>query len=364
MLENFSDDYLPEVLIDREKEQQAIANFLKDISSGLSKVLYIHGRPGIGKTTVAKHVLNQFQDSTSDALVIYLNCPSETPNLALKKIFEMICGEDQRRLPSAVMMRTITSKLLKKKISLILALDNFDRMNDAEKLLWNLYGLIENLSRIGLILISTSQFELSDMIGNRLYSRIRPQVQEFSAYNAKRLYEIIASRITNTKLSKIVEEDALWELSTFVANNGGSARHLIRIFADAISAIQFDGKKLTVNVAREILEKEKQTMIQNELNELREHAPRMFEVLKIIAELCSKNEKVYTGLVADAIRKRGLAVSGRSLDYYLNNLESRGLVKLKASRRGRGHTREILLKLEEIKILCSAIYANHSKFSQ
>lgn len=343
MLDNFSEEYLPEVLIDREKEQQAIANFLKDISTGISKVLYVHGSPGIGKTTVTKHILNQFQDSTNDAIVLYLNCPTETPNVALKKIYETICGEDQRRLASAVMMQAITSKLLKKKISLILALDNFDRMNDAEKLLWNLYGLIENLSRVGLILISTSKFELQDMIGNRLYSRVRPQVQEFSPYNAKRLYEIISNRIANSKLSKVVQDDALWELSTFVANNGGSARHLIRIFADAVSSLQYDGKKLTVNVAREILEKEKQTVIQNELNELREHAPRMYEVLKIIAELCSKNEKVYTGLVADAIRKRGLAVSGRSLDYYLNNLESKGIISLKNARKAQGHTREIRL---------------------
>ncbi len=342
MLDNFSEDYPPEVLIDREKEQQSIANFLKDIQTERSRILYVHGSPGIGKTTVTKHVLNEFEDSTNDAVVIYLNCPNETPNFALKKIYETVCGEDQRRLASAVMTNAITSKLLKKKISLIVALDNFDRMNDAEKLLWNIYGLIENLSRVGLILISTSKFELQDMIGNRLYSRVRPQVQEFSPYNAKRLYEIISSRIANSKLNKLVEDNALWELSTFVANNGGSARHLIRIFADAVSAVQYDVKKLTMNVAREIVEKEKQTMIQNELNELKEHAPRMFEVLKIIAELCSRNEKVYTGLVVDAIRKRGLAVSGRSLDYYLNNLESRGLIKLQDMRNGRGHTRCIM----------------------
>jgi repressor of nif and glnA expression len=71
----------------------------------------------------------------------------------------------------------------------------------------------------------------------------------------------------------------------------------------------------------------------------------MYEVLRIIAELQNKQEVVYTGLIKKEIRKRGLAISERSLDYYLNNLESKGLIELKYVRKDKGRTREIKLKL-------------------
>ncbi len=72
----------------------------------------------------------------------------------------------------------------------------------------------------------------------------------------------------------------------------------------------------------------------------------MCEVLKIIAELQSKQQMVYTGLIKEEIRKRGLAISERSLDYYLNNLESKGLLELKYIKKAKGRASEIKLKIQ------------------
>ena len=82
-LDVFADSYVPEVIIDREKEQEKIKDFLQSILKETSRVLYIYGKPGIGKTVVAKHVLNQF-DELENAVSIYLSASHLTPNLALK----------------------------------------------------------------------------------------------------------------------------------------------------------------------------------------------------------------------------------------------------------------------------------------
>ncbi len=50
-------------------------------------------------------------------------------------------------------------------------------------------------------------------------------------------------------------------------------------------------------------------------------------------------------MIKKEIRKRGLAINERSLDYYLNNLESKGLIELENARMFKGKTRKIKLKI-------------------
>jgi Cdc6-like AAA superfamily ATPase len=52
MLDVFADSYVPEVIIDREKEQETIKYFLQNVLNGINKVLCIYGKPGVGKTVV------------------------------------------------------------------------------------------------------------------------------------------------------------------------------------------------------------------------------------------------------------------------------------------------------------------------
>jgi len=65
------------------------------VFNGIKRVLYVYGKPGIGKTAVTKHVLNQF-DELKSAVSIYLNASALTPNLALKEVHDVVCGEDEK----------------------------------------------------------------------------------------------------------------------------------------------------------------------------------------------------------------------------------------------------------------------------
>jgi hypothetical protein len=110
MLDVFADSYVPEVIIDREKEQETIKYFLQDVIKGVNKVLCIYGKPGVGKTVVTKYVLNQF-DELENACSIYLSASHLTPNLALKEVYEARAGEED---------------------TCIKALENMKRMGDEE----------------------------------------------------------------------------------------------------------------------------------------------------------------------------------------------------------------------------------------
>ena len=105
---------------------------------GKKRALYIHGsRAGIGKTTTTKHIVNQFEDAYS-AEVIYKNSANATPNQILHEIHNRVCAEVDGKIPSKTLVQKILNHKLKDgKFILILVLDNFDRMQHVDDLLWD-----------------------------------------------------------------------------------------------------------------------------------------------------------------------------------------------------------------------------------
>lgn len=191
---------------------------------------------------------------------------------------------------------------------------------------------MQDVARVGVILISTSEQNIHSL-GGRLFSRINPEYLMFQPYDEETLYEILKSRIMQAYGRMIIEEKALSKLCEFVANEGeGSARYLLQLFLSLCESEKEEGK-ISLSAVERILNEERMKIMKMNLNTIKINAPRIYEVLKIIAELCKNQELVTTGLVKEDIRRKGLAVSGRSLDYYLNNLESKGMIKLEKIRK-------------------------------
>lgn len=349
----FSDEYLPRMIVDRENEQSVIAGYLKDVLlNRASKVLCVHGSPGVGKTTIVRAVLGQFEDSNENSVTVCLSCTSLTPYLCLQEIHSKVCGQLRKRLTSQEFVAEVTRKLLMKKFTLVVVLDNFDKMEGVEQLLWSFHDIMQKLPKFGLILVSTSKFELMDMVGERLYSRLRPEILEFEPYSANRLGEIMKSRILEAYGRPIAENSALQQVAEFVEADGGSARYALKVLSDVIEeAERAEARKITTEVVKRVLEQERKNLILSELHELREEAPREYEVLKVIAELAQKEESVYTGLVEEAVKKTGLMICRRNLEYYLSDLQRREFLKLKDIRVGKGHSTgiELLISVDAIR---------------
>jgi|GEM_PF-1075141 len=344
-LDAFTDEYIPEVVINREEEKQIIKEYLQDILKGRKKALYIHGVPGIGKTTVTKHVMNQFEDS-NNAEIVYINSECSTPNEALKRIHDLICGEVERKLPSSILVNKILNKGIREKnFTLIIVLDNFDKMEHVDNLLWSINAIAPKFPRLGLVLISTSELKLRNIIGNRLYDRLIPESYEFKPYNVGRLYEIINARINEAYGRKIAEDEALWELCSFVTDNGGNVRYLFSLFLDALDLAQQRGlKKATLEVMQEIIQKEKRSIIANTLKELNQSE---LEVLKAVAKLTVEGKLIHTGLVKEEIKSMPL----RTLEYCLKNLQEKCFIELRRIKKGNGYSQSIKLMIEPNLVL-------------
>lgn len=159
---------------------------------------------------------------------------SVTPYLCLKEIHSKVCGLQNKKLTSQEIISEVVRRLLIKKFILIVILDNFDKMQDVEQLLWSFHEMMQRLSRFGLILVSTSRFELMDMVGERLYSRLRPEILEFKPYSAEKLSKMMKSRMIEAYGKPIADNNALQKIAEFVEANGGSARHALKILLNAI----------------------------------------------------------------------------------------------------------------------------------
>lgn len=148
------------------------------------------------------------------------------------------------------------------------------------------------------------------MVGGRLFSRLKPESYEFKPYNAERLYEIIEHRIKQAYSKLIISKEALSTLCDFIAEECESnVRYLFKLFLSSADIASKNGESsIRLATVKEVIEKERQVVAKSSLNEIKSHAPRMYQVLKIIAELQSK-QAVYTGLIKEEIRKRGLAIS-------------------------------------------------------
>jgi Cdc6-like AAA superfamily ATPase len=251
------------------------------------------------------------------------------------------------KIPSKTLVQTILNHRLRDdKFILILVLDNFDRMQHVDDLLWDFHSISQKLPRVGLILISTSQAKLRQLIGERMYDRLNPETHEFAPYADDRLFDIIQARIKHAYSKNFVDQDSLMRLCEFVSERGGNARHLFSLFLDTLELMPRNASKLSTEI-HDVIQREKIKTLRNALDEMRVSLPAKFELLKIIGS----SKPLDTGAVISLANVHGLHVSARTIQNYLVDFERMKLIKLERIRTGQGHSQMIkpLVALEVLR---------------
>lgn len=319
---------------------------MQDVLSGKKRVLYIDGSPGVGKTTTTKHVVNQFEDAYA-AEIVYKNSANATPNQVLHEIHDRLCSEAEGKIPSKTLVQRILNHRLKdNKFTLVLVLDNFDRMQHVDDLLWDIHTISQKLPRTGIILISTRQAKLRQLIGQRLYDRLNPEAHEFSPYSAKRLFEIISARIKQAYGMEFIQSDAVYALCEFVAERGGNARYLFSLFLDAVDLLPSKRSKLSDSEIERIVQRERDTELKKTLEDMQNKIPEQYDLLRLID---SSAKPLDTGTVISLAQQRGMHVSPRTIQNYLVEMEKLGVIKLERIRKGQGHSQRIRLLVSPSK---------------
>lgn len=317
-------DYIPYPIKFRETQQQYIATCIKPLFQNRNgKNLIITGAPGIGKTVVAKQVLEELKKETDDIVPIYINCwKKDTAYKIALEICEHIGYKFTQHKDTDALLKEIF-KILNKK-SAVLVLDEADKLSDFNIL----YSLLEDIFKKTLILITNENSFLKDL-DQRILSRLTPEILEFKPYNYEETKNILKERIEYAFFPNVITEEALKLIAdkTFEAKDIRSGLYLLKESGD--TAELESSKKILENHAISAIEKLKNFKIKDsstlelpdksllDFIKLHSEKPR-----KEIFDLYSKNNKIsyrtfYRKL--ESLEKKGF-VSINSREYGKSNI--------------------------------------------
>ena len=306
-------DYVPEKLPFRDEETKTIAQALSVVlREARPSNLLLFGKPGTGKTAVAKNVIERLHKKARElgieVIVPFVN--TKTANTAYKVLYEiakdMGINKGEKKLHvhfTGLSMGEATDRILdfiqKKKFYVILVMDEIDSLVDknGDDILYNFTRANERISEggfISLIGISNS-LTFKDKLDPRVRSSLSEEEMVFNPYTIEQLQKILSDRAKLAFNDEVVSDAAINLCAAMAGKENGDARRAIDL----------------LRVAAEIAERERVSKVEEKhirLAQEKIERDTNYEVLK--------NSTAHTKLVILAITKSKNGNTGEVYEIY------------------------------------------------
>jgi cell division control protein 6 len=306
-------DYVPEKLPFRDEETKTIAQALSVVlRQARPSNLLLFGKPGTGKTAVAKNVIERLRKKAKElgieVIVPFVN--TKTANTAYKVLYEiaedMGINKVEKKLQvyfTGLSMGEATDRILdfiqKKKFHVILVMDEIDSLveKNGDDLLYNFTRANERISEggfISLIGISNS-LTFKDKLDPRVRSSLSEEEMVFNPYTIEQLQRILSDRSKLAFNDDIVSDAAINLCAAMAGKENGDARRAIDL----------------LRVAAEIAERERVSKVEEKhirLAQEKIERDTNYEILK--------NSTTHTKLVIVAIIKSKNGNTGEVYEIY------------------------------------------------
>jgi|FLOH01.1.fsa_nt_gi archaeal cell division control protein 6 len=184
-------DFIPKIIPHREQEQRTIALAIKPLLEKRNgRNMFIFGKPGVGKTLAAKHVLKELEETYDDIKTVYVNCWQQNTSY---KVAVAICDQIGFRFvqnKNTTELFQVIARILNE-YSAVFVFDEIDKVEDTDFL----YNLIEQIYRKTILIITNYKDWLADL-DERVRSRLMPEQIEFKQYTAEETMSILKDRMS------------------------------------------------------------------------------------------------------------------------------------------------------------------------
>ncbi len=239
-------DYLPDEILHRERELQAIADSIKPLLSRRTPDnMFIHGPSGCGKTSCVKYILKQLLEHSSNVLPVYVNCWENPTQMAVyNKIIEaMRLPLPRRGLATDEIFDRIMQFAKNYNKPILLVLDEMDGLRH-DKLLYVVARANEQRLTFGIIGISNNKSLLANQDA-RVRSSLRFSEMGFREYSGEQLLSILRTRAGRALSPGSYDERLLSKIAGSVED--GSARiALERLWKAAKRAERAERQKISL----------------------------------------------------------------------------------------------------------------------
>lgn len=369
--EALSIKWVPEQLLHREEQLNAIASVLAPILKGeKTSNLFVYGKTGTGKTVVCNLVAKELEKTKNTLLInnneqnnfkiktIYLNCKMKRAADTEYRLLAALIKELGREvpftgLPTEQVYHIFFETIEKERQTIILIIDEIDALVEktGDGVLYNLTRINQELknSRICIIGI-TNILGFIDSLDPRVRSSLSEEEIIFPPYNALQLQDILRQRAGLAFVAGALEQGVIEKCAALAAQEHGDARRALDLLR--VSAELAERSNSTITIAH--IDKAQEKIDIDRVVEIAKSQPKQSQlVLQAILLLDEKNKEIQTGDVFDIYHNLSSSSGLKPLTFrrvsdLIAEFDLFGIINTKIVSRGRyGRTRTISLALTE-----------------
>ncbi len=349
-------DYIPDRLLFRENEVRAVAESLSPLLKGArASNLLLYGKPGTGKTAVARYVLKHLQERARRLNLSVVLAYSNVKNAKREYTMLVELGEaiglrfPFTGLASSEVFTRIINHIDANGIDTVFVLDEIDFLvkKHGDEILYQMTRANERLSKgsLGLVGIS-NDLNFKELLDPRVLSSLSEEEVLFSPYTVEELRHILLERARIGFYEGCISMSAINLCAAIAGSEHGDARRALDLLRVAGEVAEREGAEQVeerhVRIAEKRIEQDK---VSETLRKLPLHEKLV--ILSVMLSSKGSTGNVYETYL-DLTKRLGMQpVTQRRVGMIISELDMQGLLYAPIVNQGRyGRTKKVSLAIQ------------------